>query len=165
MNVPLNIDWQQILLHLLNFVILFAVLYFLLYSPVKKFMDKRTQYYKKLDAEAQANFADSEKAKKEYTEKMKTVDDEIEGKRRDAKRSISEETEKNMLLAKKKADAIVSDAYKRAENERSKILEETQSEIADMIAVATGKLVLQSSTSESYEQFLTAVERGVENDE
>ena len=43
MNVPLNIDWQQILLHLLNFVILFAILYFLLYDPVKKFMDKRCE--------------------------------------------------------------------------------------------------------------------------
>ena len=49
MNVPLNIDWQQILLHLLNFVILFAILYFLLYDPVKKFMDKRCEYYKNID--------------------------------------------------------------------------------------------------------------------
>ena len=32
MNIPLNIDWQQILLHVLNFVILFGGLYFLLYK-------------------------------------------------------------------------------------------------------------------------------------
>ena len=36
--MPLNIDWQQILLHLLNFVILAGGLYFLLYKPVKNFM-------------------------------------------------------------------------------------------------------------------------------
>ena len=30
MNIPLNIDWQQILLHLMNFVILAGGLYFLL---------------------------------------------------------------------------------------------------------------------------------------
>ena len=41
MNIPLNIDWQQILLHVLNFVILFGGLYFLLYKPVKNFMAKR----------------------------------------------------------------------------------------------------------------------------
>jgi F-type H+-transporting ATPase subunit b len=52
MNLPLNIDIQQILLHLLNFTILFGILYFLLYSPVKKFMEKREQYYKDMDAEA-----------------------------------------------------------------------------------------------------------------
>ena len=45
MNIPLNIDWQQILLHLMNFVILAGGLYFLLYKPVKAFMDKRAAYY------------------------------------------------------------------------------------------------------------------------
>ena len=44
MGVPLNIDWQQILLHLFNFLILFGGLYLLLYRPVKAFMDKRTAY-------------------------------------------------------------------------------------------------------------------------
>ena len=34
MNIPLNIDFQQILLHLLNFAILGGGLYLLLYKPV-----------------------------------------------------------------------------------------------------------------------------------
>lgn len=39
--MPLNIDWQQILLHLLNFTILAFGLYFLLYRPVRAYMKKR----------------------------------------------------------------------------------------------------------------------------
>ena len=35
-NIPLNVDWQQILLHWMNFVILTGGLYFLLYKPVKQ---------------------------------------------------------------------------------------------------------------------------------
>ena len=35
-GLPLNIDIQQILLHMLNFVILAGGLYFILYAPVKK---------------------------------------------------------------------------------------------------------------------------------
>ena len=50
--MPLNIDWQQILLHLLNFVILFTGLWFLLYKPVRAFMQKRREHYEKMDAEA-----------------------------------------------------------------------------------------------------------------
>ena len=42
--MPLNIDFQQIFLHLFNFVVLFAILYFLLYKPVKNFMDQRVAY-------------------------------------------------------------------------------------------------------------------------
>ena len=44
--MPLGIDFAQIFLHLFNVVILFGGLYFILYSPVKKFMDKREEYYK-----------------------------------------------------------------------------------------------------------------------
>ena len=39
-QVPLNIDFSQILLHLFNVVILFAILYFLIYKPVRNFMEK-----------------------------------------------------------------------------------------------------------------------------
>ncbi len=49
--MPLNIDWQQILLHMFNFVILFAVLYFLLYQPIKSFMEKRIKYYETRERE------------------------------------------------------------------------------------------------------------------
>ena len=59
MSVPLNINLQQILLHLLNFVILFAVLYFFLYDPVKKFMDNRIQYYQDIDEQAKQNLQEA----------------------------------------------------------------------------------------------------------
>ena len=38
MQIPLNIDWQQILLHWLNLAILAGGLYFLLFKPVKQFL-------------------------------------------------------------------------------------------------------------------------------
>ena len=51
-GVPLNIDWQQILLHLFNFTILFGALYILLYKPVKNFMDGREAHYADMDSKA-----------------------------------------------------------------------------------------------------------------
>ena len=62
-GVPLNIDWRQILLHLLNFVILFAVLYFLLYKPVKNYGEKRKKHYADLDAAAKDKDAEAEAKK------------------------------------------------------------------------------------------------------
>lgn len=163
-GVPLNIDWQQILLHLLNFVILFAILYFLLYNPVKKFMEKRTEYYKNLDDEAKLNLQKSEELKQEYADKLHSVDDEIEEKRQAAYKSISEKNEISLKQAKSEAEKIVSEAHKKASAECSKLMEKAQNEIADMVAEATEKIVLSSSTMESYEQFLTAVEEEKENE-
>ena len=159
MNVPLNIDWQQILLHLLNFVILFAILYFLLYDPVKKFMDKRCEYYKNMDDEAKKNLKQAEELKNEYDKKLHSVDSEIEEKRQLAYKSMSEKTSQSVLLAKKEADQIISDAHKKAEEDRKKLLESAQKEITDMAAKAAEKIVVNASTSDAYDNFLGSVKR------
>ena len=59
MNIPLNIDWQQILLHLFNFAILAGGLYLLLYRPVKDFMKKREEHYQSMDEAAERARADA----------------------------------------------------------------------------------------------------------
>ena len=52
-NIPLNIDWQQILLHFFNFSILVGGLYLLLFKPVKSFMAKREKHYADMESAAQ----------------------------------------------------------------------------------------------------------------
>lgn len=64
--MPLNINLQQILLHALNFVILFGAMYFLLYKPVKSFMDSRKAHYEKMDEDTKAMLAEAEKTKAGY---------------------------------------------------------------------------------------------------
>lgn len=164
MNLPLNIDWQQILLHLLNFVILFAVLYFFLYKPVKDFMDKRTDYYKKIDDEAKANLENSEKIKEEYSAKLASVQDEISSLKDKAHKEIEKTNAVKIKQAENEAEKIITSARQAVDQERAQMLKEVQSEISEMVTTATEKIVLQSSTSESYEQFLSAVERGGENE-
>lgn len=164
MSIPLNIDWQQILLHLFNFTILAFGLYFLLYKPVKQFMDKRVEYYKNMDEEAKNNLQHSEAVKQEYYEKLKSADVEIENKRQAAEKTVNDTTAQMMLSAKQEAEKIVSDAQIKAEHEREKLLESAQSEITEMVTAATEKLILESGTSESYEQFLKAVEGGGANE-
>lgn len=158
--MPLNIDWQQILLHLFNFVILFAVLYFLLYKPVKQFMDKRTEYYKNLDDEANANITKSEKIKAEYAEKLSAVDYEISANREKARKELETANAAKIKQAEDEAARIIADARISAEKEWEKILKEAQKEITEMVTSATGKIVSGESTSDAFDQFLTAAQRG-----
>lgn len=164
MNLPLNIDWQQILLHLFNFVLLFGILYFLLYKPVKDFMDKRTEYYKKIDDDAKTNFETSEKVKEEYLKKLAGAEEEISAKKAKTHKEMEEKNALKIKQAEKQAEQIIMDAHQTLEKERAKMLKQAQEEISDMVVTATEKIVLQSSTSESYEQFLTAVERRGEDE-
>ena len=87
MNIPLNIDWQQILLHLLNFVILAGGLYLLLYKPVKAFMEKRQQYYQEQDAKAAKTLADAEKTAAEGRQQLKNADADAAAKLAAAQKS------------------------------------------------------------------------------
>ena len=57
MNLPLNIDFQQILLHLLNFVILAGGLYLLLYKPVNKFITEKLVKETKPQTKAQQRYS------------------------------------------------------------------------------------------------------------
>ena len=58
--MPLGIDLLQVLLHAFNVVILFGGMYILLYSPVKKFMDKREEYYAGLDKQAKDRLSEAD---------------------------------------------------------------------------------------------------------
>ena len=147
MNIPLNIDWQQILLHLLNFVILAGGLYLLLYKPVKTFMEKRQQYYQEQDAKAAKTLADAEKTMAEVRQQLKNADADAAAK---------------LAAAQKSADAAMQrqlSAHAAAQREHDKLLSDAQKELKDLAVTATEKLVLQSD-GDAFDQFLDAAERG-----
>lgn len=139
--MPLNIDWKQILLHLFNFVLLFAILFFLLYKPVKKFMDKRMQYYKDMDDDANKKLEDAEEMKKAYEDKLSVVDEEIAGKKRDADLLAEKERQEAVARAEKEAGAIIKKARADGEAEKKKIIDGAQAEIVGIVTEACKKAV------------------------
>ena len=160
--MPLNINFQQVFLHMLNFVLLFGAMYFLLYQPVKKFMDERAARYEKMDEEAKAALLQAEESKAEYEKKLAAAAAEIEEKKAVERDALAKELADTRANAQRTADEIVEKSRKAAVSEREKILREARGEISQMVADAAEKLVLQS-TSEAYDQFLaTAEERGTD---
>lgn len=153
--MPLNIDWQQILLHLLNFAILFTILYFLLYSPVKKFMKKREDYYKHMDESADKVLADAQAAKAQYEEKLANSDKEIEQKQKESFDSLNASIAEQREEAAKDAEKIIESAKKKAIKERENILQKTQSEIGELATKMAEKIV---NGDDAFEDFLTEVE-------
>lgn len=164
-NIPLNIDYQQILLHLLNFIILFAILYFLLYKPVRDFMNKRKEYYEKTDADSIVKMQSAEAKEKEYNEKFKNAEAEIEAFKAQERQKQLEANDKSIREAKEEAAHIIAEAKAKAEEEHARVLEACKKEIPAMVAEAAEKVVLKSTTFDAYEQFLSAVERGADDEQ
>ncbi len=154
--MPLNIDWQQILLHLLNFAILAGGLYFLLYKPVKSFMAKREQHYKEMNDAAETNRAEAAELRKATQEKYDAAVDEIIHMRTKASDEI--EAEKQRLLGEARAEArrILETAGKTAEMRSKKALADSNDEIRAIAMEAVQKLLINDGNA--LDKFLDAAE-------
>lgn len=156
--MPLNIDWQQILLHLLNFAILAFVLYMLLYSPIKKYMAKRKEMYQNMEKESQDKLQQAENAKLEYENQLKGVAEQTAAMRKQAESELATYKQSQMEEAKAAADKLIQQAKKTANNEKQKIMSSASKEIKELVTTATEKIATKS-TSQSVDEFLDEVER------
>lgn len=161
--MPLNINLQQILLHMLNFVILFGALYFLLYKPVKDYMDARKAGYEKMDAEAKEALAAAEQTKADYEARLRAVDGEITARRKEADAALQRAAEERRAIAEKQAEDMMKKARENALSERERMLARARGEISELMGAAAEKLVL-GSENEAYEQFLNMAEERGSND-
>ena len=157
MQLPLNIDWQQILLHALNLVLLVGGLYALLFKPVKKFMDQRTENYQKMKADAENAQAQAESLKAELSERMKQADAEAQTYRQEAMAKAEKEAGAVLDSARSQAEKIVNAAREKAANEEKQIVQNAQSEITRLSVEATQKL-MDYKLSDVYNQFLDSAE-------
>ncbi len=144
--MPLNINLQQILLHMLNFVILIGGLYILLFKPVKDFMDKRQAAYKKADDDAKKAISEAEAKVAEYNSKMGNADKEIAAKRAETLKATEKEVAEKIADAEAEAKEILADARANAEAEKKSILASAQTEIKDITREAVAKIVNSGDT-------------------
>ena len=159
--MPLNIDWQQILLHLLNFVILAGGLYFLLYKPVEDFMGKRAAQYRELDERSRRDREEAAAMRKSAQEKLDAMHEEIAQMRIKAGDEI--EAEKQQMVAEARAEArrILETAGKTAKQRSKKAIADTNEEIRDLAMEAVRKMMLTDENA--LDRFLDATDGEARN--
>lgn len=164
MSIPLNIDWQQILLHLFNFAILAGGLYLLLYRPVKQFMEQRQAYYQNIHQEAQQVKEQADQMKAEYQEKMSQVEKTIAQRQADAEQELEQLRSQQVADAKQEAEEILAKAQENAQREKAEMISKASKELVDIAVTAAEKIAL-GADGDPYEQFLTLAERRPSHDE
>ena len=144
--MPLNINLQQILLHWMNLSILTGGLYFLLFKPVKQFMDKRAAYYQQLEEQASDKLAQAEALKAQAQAKLEAADDEIHDERMRAQQAASDAAQEQLAQAE-------------AEQSKERALRESQRELRELAARAAKKLAAKPG-ADFFDQFLDLTEGG-----
>ena len=160
--MPLNIDFVQVLLHLLNFVILAGGLTLLVYKPVMKFLDARKAHFEALAEQNQAAKEESDRLQKAYASRLADAEAEIAEQRQKAERESAETAKAYLDTAREKAAAILSAAEAEAETRRAQILDSAQTEIGELVLEATQKLLSGTAdparTGALYDEFLRRAE-------
>lgn len=160
--MPLNIDWQQILLHWMNLAILTGGLYLLLYKPVKNFMAKREQHYRQMDEQATHQLEEAERVRVEYQAKLESAEEEIRLSRVQAQRAAQQEREVQLAQAKEEARQIVARAHSEAERSRDRVMRDSKRELRKLAVQATQKMAFKA---DPFDQFLDLAEEGEEYEE
>lgn len=160
--MPLNIDLQQILLHWMNLVILVGGLYFILFKPVKAFMEKREAYFREKDEQAEAKLADARRIQAEYQAKLDAADEEIRQARIKAQQASQQAVEEQLAQAKAQAQQLLIHARTEAEHDREQILRSSQRELRKLATEATKKLAMEK---DPFDQFLDLAEEGAKHEE
>ena len=139
MNIPLNVDWQQILLHWMNLAILTGGLYFL----------------RELDDQAAGKLREAEELKTAYQAKLDGAEEEIHQARAKAQAAVQQSVEEQMAQAKQ----IVAKAKEEAASSREQIIRESQRELRELTVAAVKKLTVKADT-DLFDQFLNLAEGG-----
>ena len=160
--MPLNIDLQQILLHWMNLVILVGGLYFILFKPVKAFMEKREAYFREKDEQAEAKLAEAQRIQAEYQAKLDAADEEIRQARIKAQQASQQAVEEQLAQAKAQAQQLLVHARTEAEHDREQILRSSQRELRKLATEATKKLAMEK---DPFDQFLDLAEEGAKHEE
>lgn len=161
--MPLGIDLLQVLLHAFNVIILFGGMYILLYAPVKKFMDKRAEYYANLDRQANEKLEEANGLKEEYETRLSGIQDEINESKKKAALEAENAKELRLRDAEKEASEIIEEAKQAAARQRAIEQYEARKEISKIMEEAADRMFLGKNDSSIFDAFLDDAERSNED--
>ena len=141
--------------------ILFFLMYKLAYKPVKKILDKRSEY-------EQSRLSDADNLKKKYEDLHAEAEKEITDAKAKAQEIINKAQDegnrvKNNLIdeGKQKSQQIIDEAQNNIAMQKSKMLDEMHGEIVDVALTAAEKLLQSKLDSkndkESIDEFIKEV--------
>jgi len=146
-----HIDWKIIIAQVLNFLIVFLVLYFFALKPLKKLMSERETRINKGVEDAKINAETLINTKKEYNEVINKAKEEANILFQQGKKEVEVKKIEMMENAKKEVDNMIASGKKTLEAEKTKMVEEAKQEIVSLVVKATEKL-LGSETNDKFDQ-------------
>ena len=143
----------QMGVQLLNGIILAVVLTYLLYKPVKQFMEKRTNRIESEIEEAENTMAEAHELLNEYKKKMKDIDQERLEIIEAAQVQAEEEKKQVIKQARLDADEIKTNALERISADRARMEEEMRLQAIDIANLMAKQYISEQMDDEAQKQY------------
>lgn len=136
-----HIDYRILIAQIINFGIVFAVLYFFALKPLMKIMAERTKKIEQGLNDAKEIERKLASTDEQYTAKMKEAKTEAAKIMEKAVQQAEEKRTEMINKAKEEIGAIINQEKAQMQSEKAKVLKEIKIEIAELVAVSLEKVL------------------------
>lgn len=142
-----------VILAVTMFVLFFALSYFL-FNPVRELLKKRQDKIANEREEAEADKKSAAEIKKEYDEKIRNIDKDAEAILSEARRKALKSEERIVNEAKEEAARIIAHAKTEATLEKQKAADDIKKEIISVATLMASKVVAVSVDKETQDTLI-----------
>jgi F-type H+-transporting ATPase subunit b len=153
----IGIDWHILLAQLINFGILFGILFVLLYKPVRRMLDERS-------ARIRESMEQAEQVKEQLAKTDEQVRAQMEAARREGQGILAQAAQMGERFkeeargeAKREAEIIVNRARAEIERERDEAIEDLRNQFVDLAIAAAEKVVSETLDKEKHRRLIEEV--------
>ncbi len=144
----------EIIVTICNTLITFLIVKKLLFGPVHKMMDARTQEVQLMYTSAEKAQTEAESMRSEYTERLAKAKEEAQEIVSSATRRATVRSEEILKESSQQAASMIKKAENSIEMERKKAMTEIKDEVANLSVMIASKVVERDINKQDHERFI-----------
>ncbi|XUX01291.1 MAG: F0F1 ATP synthase subunit B [Dehalogenimonas sp.] len=153
----LGINLPSFIAQMVNFLILFGLLYLVAYKPVLKMLDERSNKVKSSLEQAEIIKAQAEKAQEDFKVQIAEASKQGQMVIERASKTGDEIREKAKAEAQAEAEALIARAKAEIRRERDEVIDELRKEFADLTILAASKVIGKSIDNTAHREMINQV--------
>ena len=153
----LGINVPTLIAQIINFIILFGLLYLVAYKPLMRMLDERSGKVKESMEQTESIREQAERAGEEARKRIEAASREGQDLVAQAVKTGEEIRQKAQKEAKPEAEALITKARQEIQRERDEAIGELRKEIADLTIAAAEKVIEQSLDKEAHRKLIEKV--------
>jgi len=153
----LGINESTLVAQIINFVILFLLLYLVAYKPLMRMFDERSKKIKESIEETELIKQKVEQAEAEYEKRIDEASREGQERIARAVRTGEGLRQKTQQEAKQEAEILINRARTEIQRERDEAIGELRKEFADLTIMAAEKVIDKSLDKEAHRRIIDKV--------